>query len=370
MNDTKFLDVEAVQILTATVLKDYNDFDQRMFIAIAERTQLDPFTRELMIRPEKFSMDKDGHFLKAIIIAGYQALLKVADRSGLYDGADPWEWCGKEGKWTHLWIPTEAEPYPFAARVSCYRKDHSRAETAIVKWTAHVARDKEGNLTAMWHRMPDFMLGKCALASALRKLFPSLLTGLYEEDEIRPIEPEATTKEQQLAADIAAQQARIAKDAETRKRMEAEGIKSAQHTDQDKPRDARAEVEPPDDIPYPDPKPAASVPQPPQPPPPPAPPPPAPPPASKPPAPAPDPEEHREPGWWQAHVLTTINNDYYRDKRIDQLTESLLEKAVKSWIPQVTKLAEAGDPRVTAQVKLDYEAVNLAWKEVQRIKAK
>jgi len=369
MNEEAFLDNEAIAVLKATILKPYNEADQLQFIQTAQRRRLDPFSSQLYIKPEKNLMDKDGHYLKGIIMSGYLGFLTVADRSGVYTGSI-WEWCGQDLAWKEMWVPSEAEPYPFAARVRVYRKDHidsegkQRPEVGIAKWRAKAAWTDKG-LIGQWAKDPDFMLGKCALVAALRRAFPNELSGIYEPSELND-------SVSVLETDVAAQEERIKASEAAAERLAKEGVKTAAHTDEAKPRDPRAEVEPPDDIPMGDngpsapyPPPKAAVPEPPKPPAPPAPPapptPPAPPAASEP---AP-----KDPGWWRTHVLTTINHDAYRDKMVEVLTEHWLTSAVNGWMPKVE--AAWDDPkRATAQVKLDYEAIKLAWEWFQANKKK
>src|SRR5262252_6088995 len=180
-----FLSEEKIRILKEGILKDYNEADVIMFLTVAELTKLDPFTRQLMPRPEKKVKDRSGKWEKMILMTAYTGFLTVADRSGVYDGSDPFEWCGKNGEWTQVWT---AEEPPFAARVATWRKDHTRPEVAVSYWKARAQyfySDGKRILTDQWRDDGPFMLGKCALAASLRKLFPNLLTQVYEESEFK-----------------------------------------------------------------------------------------------------------------------------------------------------------------------------------------
>ena len=53
--------------------------------------------------------------------------------------------------------------------------------TATARWSEYYPGKSQG---FMWDKMPHTMLGKCAEALALRKAFPSQLSGLYTGDEM------------------------------------------------------------------------------------------------------------------------------------------------------------------------------------------
>jgi phage recombination protein Bet len=331
-----FLTDEKKKILRETLLQEYNEKDVMMFLTVAETTKLDPFTRQLHARPEnKNKRGKDGKYERMILITAYTGFLTVADRSGVYDGCDPWMWCDKQGNWVDVWIGEEP---PYAAKVSVWRKDHTRPETAISYWKARVqtywdSDAKKRVTTDMWANDGPFMLGKCALAAALRRLFPNLLTQVYEESEFKSLEHEETTT---LEADIKAQEERIKQEAAAAERLKTQGVSTVPPSGPAFPaRDPRAEVEPvkglepkePDDL---------------------------------------DMGNGDMPGrdrdWWKRLPCDVINR-HYAGKLVSELSPNLLEQAVEKWVPRV----RAKWNETTQQCRDLAEALELGLQEMQRM---
>ena len=120
-------------------------------------------------------------------VAHIDGLRLLAERTGLYDGQEAVEWCDQEGNWTDYWAGND---HPLAARVRVYKKGARAPTTGTANWHDFAPKSTEG-AGALWSSvdgMPAHMLGIRAEALALRKAFPSELSGLYtaEELEIAP----------------------------------------------------------------------------------------------------------------------------------------------------------------------------------------
>jgi len=107
----------------------------------------------------------------------------LAERTERYDGQNDPEWCDKEGKWTDFWAGEEA---PLAARVRVHKKGTKVPTTGTANWHDFAPQGSAGadSLWSMSGGKPAHMLSIRAEALALRKAFPSQLSGLYTAEEL------------------------------------------------------------------------------------------------------------------------------------------------------------------------------------------
>jgi phage recombination protein Bet len=139
--------------------------DLQVFMHVAQRTGLDPFSRQI------YMIERGG---KQTIQTGIDGLRVIAQRRSEYAGQSEPQWCGDDGIWRDIWTGSSA---PVAARVQVYRHDWTQPVTGIAHFTEFTA----GN--SMWKSKPAHMLAKCAEALALRKAFPNDLAGLTTPEE-------------------------------------------------------------------------------------------------------------------------------------------------------------------------------------------
>ena len=123
---------------------------------------------------------EDGVMKAVTTIDGLRVL---AERTKRYDGQSDPEWCDKDGNWTDFWAGDDA---PIAARVRVHKKGTKVPTTGTANWHDFAPQGNVGadSLWSMSGGKPAHMLSIRAEALALRKAFPSELSGLYTAEEL------------------------------------------------------------------------------------------------------------------------------------------------------------------------------------------
>jgi len=174
-----------IELLKQTIAKDATDDELQLFVAVCERTGLDPFARQIYFLKRRQKNRRTGDWEEvAQIQTSIDGFRVIAERTGEVDGQEL-AWCDDTGQWVDVWLKKSP---PLAARVLAYRKGCSRPFPGIARFDEYAQQSGDG-LVGLWRKMPANQLAKCAEALALRKAFPAELSGLYTREEMAQAEP-------------------------------------------------------------------------------------------------------------------------------------------------------------------------------------
>lgn len=153
---------EQITLIQNTVAKGASADEFKLFMVIAKRAGLDPFTKQI-------------HFVKrggaGTIQTGIDGYRAIAERSGQLAGIDD------------AIYDDETNVHPTKASVTVHKivAGIKVNFTASARWEEYCPKPPND---FMWKKMPYLMLAKCAEALALRKAFPNDLSGIYTNEEM------------------------------------------------------------------------------------------------------------------------------------------------------------------------------------------
>lgn len=168
---------EQVNLIKQQIAPDATDDELKLFLYQAQRTGLDPLTRQIYCihrNVKTTEYGKDVWKKKMSIQTSIDGFRVIAERSGEYAGQDEPIFIKENG----VLIFCKITVYKFRGNT------RYPASVGVAHWSEYAQTDKDNKPIAMWKKMPHIMLAKVAEALALRKAFPQDLSGLYTGDEI------------------------------------------------------------------------------------------------------------------------------------------------------------------------------------------
>ncbi len=165
-----------IELIKRTIAKDATDDELRMFLQVCKGAQLNPFLKQVFL--VKRWDNREGRNI-ATVQVGIDGFRSIAESSGNYAGNDDPEYSGEKkitANKKEITVPGKA-----TVSVAKLLNGNICKFTASARWEEYYPGEKMG---FQWHNRPFLMLGKCAEALALRKAFPKLLSGMYEEAEL------------------------------------------------------------------------------------------------------------------------------------------------------------------------------------------
>ena len=171
---------EQVSLIKSTLTTDLTDAEFSLFAQVCLRTGLDPFIRQIYAIKRRQRQGTEW-VERMTIQTGIDGYRVTAERTGEYVGGDAPAYgppcaCGDEKFGAH----------PEWAEVTVRRMKASQVFATAERADFHeyVVLDCNGAPQGLWQKMPKRMLAKCAEALALRRAFPSLLQGVYTQEEM------------------------------------------------------------------------------------------------------------------------------------------------------------------------------------------
>lgn len=167
---------EQIELIKSTVGRaaSLTDNEFSLFIYQAQRLGLDPLLGQ--VYPVKRRDRKTGGE-RLTIQVGIDGYRSIAARTGEYAGNDD--------------AVFDDEKFPQIATVTVWRivQGVRYGFSASARWSEYYPGKEVG---FMWDQKPHIMLAKCAEALALRKAFPSELSGVYTAEEMEAAGPGIT----------------------------------------------------------------------------------------------------------------------------------------------------------------------------------
>lgn len=174
------LTLDEVALVRNHIAKGASDTELQFCLAVARRYKLDPFRQQIWFVQRRDKTAEGGK--RWIPITGINGLLHIAARDHKDFGSNDEPEFGpmKEVRWTYFEKSGKLQA-PEWARVRLWKKGHDHPIVATVYWDEIYP---DVGASPLVKQMPRLMLGKCALAQAIRRAYPAT-DGLYIKEEFQ-----------------------------------------------------------------------------------------------------------------------------------------------------------------------------------------
>ena len=157
--------------------KGASDDEMKLFFYVCKRTGLDPFMHQIYAI-SRWSSSENRNIMS--IQTGIDGFRLASQRTGRYRGTTAPQWCGLDGVWKEVWLD---DVPPAVAKVGVLMDGFTEPVWGVAYWKELVQKNKKGEVTQFWLKMPASQLAKCAEAQAHRKASPQELGGIYLAEE-------------------------------------------------------------------------------------------------------------------------------------------------------------------------------------------
>jgi phage recombination protein Bet len=179
-DQTAWTDQQAAVLRQSGISDDVTAAELSSFLHLCQRTQLDPFSRQIYLIGRYDKRKQRTVFTPQTGIDGYRVIAqRVTGQTGGTYGYEDTLWCDSAGRWRDVWLSDDP---PAAAKVTVIR--NGQRFSAVARFSEYAETWPDGNLKSMWAKMPSGQIAKCCEALALRKAFPHDLAGVYTSEEM------------------------------------------------------------------------------------------------------------------------------------------------------------------------------------------
>lgn len=197
-NATDMFTEDQVELIKRNICPNATDDELQLFLGQCRRTRLDPFARQIYsIARNVFNDATQKWEPRRSIQTSIDGFRLIAERTGKYRGQTAQQWCSTDGVWQDYWTKIEA---PAGARVGVFREGSEEPIWGFARFASYASVGRDGKPVAMWRKMPEVMIAKCAEALALRRAFPQELSGLETTEEMEQADEPAEPRTLQIEA--------------------------------------------------------------------------------------------------------------------------------------------------------------------------